>query len=344
MVNKVILESIQKINELKQLLTTRSKIVITTHQNPDGDAIGSVLGLSLFFQKCGHEVQPIVPNEYPEFLQWLPDNKTVINYNKRKKTADQIFAEADMIFQLDYNDSKRINDMQDIVNSVKAKKIMIDHHPYPQLKVDFSLSSTTVSSTAELIYEFIHALDGGDLIDKSIATCIYTGILTDTGCFSYNSSHARTFEIVSQLLRLKIEKDEIYRHVYENFSARRMQLLGYCLNEKMQVFPEFNTALITINLEEQKRYDFATGDSEGFVNLPLSIKGVHFSAFFMEKKDKIKISFRSRGKFAVNSFSEKYFSGGGHTNASGGESELSLNDTIKKFIDLLPQYAQDLKT
>jgi phosphoesterase RecJ-like protein len=233
--------------------------------------------------------------------------------------------------------------MMDAIVSSKARKVMIDHHPFPLLQVDFSLSFTEVSSTAELIYEFILALNGQQHMNKSIATCIYTGIMTDTGCFSYNSSRTRTFEIVSHLLSYAIKKDAIYHQVYDNFSLQRMRLLGYSLNEKMQVFPEFHTALISISLDEQKRYDFVTGDSEGFVNYPLSIKGIRFSAFFMEKKDKVKISFRSRGSFPVNAFSEKHFSGGGHLNAAGGESLLSLNDTIKKFIGLLPKYIQELK-
>jgi phosphoesterase RecJ-like protein len=343
MTNTVSLESVQNIDELKNLLTNRSKIVITTHQNPDGDAMGSVLAMSLFLKKYGHDVWVIVPNEYPEFLQWLPGNNEVLSYHKGKKSADEIITKADLIFQLDYNDSKRASDMWEIIASSSAKKIMIDHHPYPQIPVDFSLSFTQVSSTAELIYEFMVMLNGYELIDKSIATCLYVGIMTDTGCFSYNSSHSRTFEIVAQLLKQKIEKDEIYRHVYESFSVQRMRLFGFCLNEKMQVFPKYHTAFISISMEEQKRYEFATGDSEGFVNLPLSIKGIWFSAFFMEKKDKIKISFRSRGKFPVNTFSEKYFSGGGHLNASGGESQLTLNETIKKFIDLLPQLAKELE-
>jgi bifunctional oligoribonuclease and PAP phosphatase NrnA len=343
MTNTVSLESVQNIDELKNLLTNRSRIVITTHQNPDGDAMGSVLALSLFLKKNGHDVRAIVPNEYPEFLQWLPDNNEVISYHRGKKSADEIISKADIIFQLDYNDPKRSSEMKDIIASSKGKKIMIDHHPYPQMTVDFSISFTQVSSTSELIYEFIVALNGQEFMDKSIATCLYVGIMTDTGCFSYNSSHSRTFEIVAQLLKHKIEKDEIYRHVYESFSVHRMRLFGYCLNEKMQVFPEYHTAFISISLEEQKRYEFTTGDSEGFVNLPLSIKDIWFSAFFMEKKDKIKISFRSRGKFPVNAFSEKYFSGGGHLNASGGESELTLNETIKKFVALLPQLSKELE-
>jgi len=328
--------------DIKELLSNRSDIVITTHQNPDGDALGSMLGLFLFLRKMGHEVSVISPNDYPEFLQWLPGNEFVLDFTRKKKQVTRAIQEAQIIFYLDHNDSKRGGDMKEVLASSQARRIMIDHHPYPQLNVDFSISRTEVSSTAELVYEFMQDLGGAELIDKDIAECLYTGIMTDTGCFSYNSSRMRTFEIASQLLGYSIEKDEIFRKVYDNFSAYRMRLLGYCLNEKMQVFPEFRTAFMSLSLEEQERYNFATGDSEGFVNYPLSIKGVCFTALFIERKDKIKISFRSRGTFAVNTFSEKYFSGGGHTNAAGGESNLSLGETIRKFIDLLPEFAQEL--
>ncbi len=330
------------LNGIKELLNNRSKIVITTHQNPDGDALGSVLGLYWFLKKMGHEVSAISPNDYPEFLQWLPGNDIVLDYTRKKRQVVKSIEEAEIIFYLDHNDSNRGGDMKDFLAASKAKRIMIDHHPYPQLNVDYAISKTEVSSTAELIYEFILDMDGGKFMDKDIAECLYTGIMTDTGCFSYNSSRTRTFEIASQLLGFSIDKDEIYRRIYDNFSAQRMRLLGYCLNEKMQVFPEFSTAFMSLSIEEQDRYNFTTGDSEGFVNYPLSIKGVCFTALFIERKDKVKISFRSRGTFRTNSFSEKNFSGGGHTNAAGGESNLSLKDTIQKFIDLLPQYAQEL--
>lgn len=335
---------VEEIKEIKEILAIPSKIVITSHLNPDGDALGSMLGLYWFLKNEGHDVSPVSPNDYPEFLQWLPGNDAVIDFARKKKLATKIIEEAEVIFFLDHNDPKRGGDMKEVLSLTKAKKIMIDHHPYPQLDVDFAISRTDASSTAELIYEFIQDMDGNKLMNKDIAECLYTGIMTDTGCFSYNSSRKRTFEIAAHLLTFDINKDEIFRKVYDNFSAQRMRLLGYCLNEKMQVYPEFHTAFISLTIEEQERYNFAVGDSEGFVNYPLSIKGICFTALFVERKDKIKISFRSRGAFPSNSFSEKYFSGGGHLNAAGGESILSLSETIQKFIDLLPQYAQELNS
>lgn len=324
---------------IKSLLTKGSKIIVTTHLNPDGDALGSMLGLYWFLKGLECDVTPISPNDYPEFLQWMPGNEVVLDHSKRKNYSNKLISEADIIFFLDYNDAKRGGDMKDALAASKAKKVMIDHHPFPQLSVDITISRTEASSTAELVYEFIQSIGGGSYMNKIIAECLYTGIMTDTGCFSYNSSRTRTFEIASQLINFSIDKDGIFSRIYDNFSAQRMRLLGYCLNEKMQVFPEYRTAFISISLEEQDRFNFTTGDSEGFVNYPLSIKGVCFTALFVERKDKVKISFRSRGAFPVNTFSEKYFSGGGHLNAAGGESMLSLNETIQKFKDLLPLHA-----
>jgi len=339
----VILEDSIDVAELQKALINKSKIVITTHVNPDGDAIGSVLGLFGYLEKTGHEVYAITPNDYPEFLQWMPDNNKVIDFSRKTIQSKEIIKSADIIFFLDYNDSKRGGEMKDDLLESKAIKVLIDHHPFPQLIANHRLSYTEVSSTCELIYELLVAIGGTKIINKNIAECLYTGIMTDTGCFSYNCSRVRTFEIVAELLEYGIGKNEIYHLVYDNFSVNRMRLLGYCLNEKMQYYPEYRVAFISLTIEEQKRFDFNVGDTEGFVNYPLSIKGVVFSALFIERKDKIRISFRSRGDFSVNLFSGKHFSGGGHLNAAGGESILSMDETIKKFTDLLPSYANDLK-
>jgi phosphoesterase RecJ-like protein len=327
-------------SRLKEILALRPEIVITTHVNPDGDAIGSLLGLYLYFKKQGFPVSAITPNEYPEFLQWLPGNTDVIDYSRKKNTANKLIENAGIIFQLDYNDNKRGGDMDEVLQKAKAHKVMIDHHPNPQLKSDFLISVTEVSSTAELIFEFITHLSGFETFDNEIATCIYTGIMTDTGCFNFNSSRPRTFEIVAGLLKYEIQKDEIFRQVYDNFSENRMRLLGYCLSENMHVIPELKAAYISISLEEQERFKFVTGDSEGFVNYPLSIKGVKFTALFTERKDKVKISFRSRGNFPANLFAGNHFAGGGHVNAAGGETDLSLTEAIHKFTELLPQYSK----
>ena len=255
-----------------------------------------------------------------------------------------MIAKADFIFFLDYNEVKRSAEMQESLMASKAVKVMIDHHPSPQLEVPYPFSVTQASSTCELVYEFIDALGLTNLMNTEIATCIYTGLMTDTGCFSYNSSRPRTFEIVAQLLRLSIDKDGIAHNIFDSYSETRMRLLGYCLNDKMRVFPELHAAYMSVNMSDQERFRFTSGDSEGFVNYPLSIKGVCFTAFFTEKKEKVKISFRSRGSFPANDFAAKHFSGGGHKNAAGGESLLSLSETIKKFEELLPLYEKELNS
>jgi phosphoesterase RecJ-like protein len=327
---------------LVEWLDTPSDIVLTTHQNPDGDAVGSLLAMYGFLIKKGHHVTPIIPNEFPDFLQWLPGKEAVIDYTKQKERADIMIRQAKIIIFLDYNDYKRGAEMQHVLAAASAFKIMIDHHPAPRLEANVAISVTEAGSTCELVYEVIEALEHHHLIDKNVATCIYTGIMTDTGNFSYSSSRPRTFEVVARLLERGIDKDEISHNVFDNYSEYRMRFLGFCLNEKMQVFHKYHTAFMAITMAEQERFKFNTGDSEGFVNFPLSIKGICFTAFFTERKDKVKISFRSRGNFAANAFAEANFGGGGHLNAAGGESYLPLNETIQKFIDLLPQYEKAL--
>ena len=334
----MILKEKREISEIKEILAQKPSAVVTTHQNPDGDALGSMLALYHFLTKLGLSVTPISPNDYPEFLHWMPGNDKVLDSAKRQSKARRTVKEADVIFMVDFNEYKRSGDMEKLLSHSNAVTILIDHHPSPKIEPKYRFSYTEVSSTAELIYEFIDALGMKSMIDRDIAQCIYTAMMTDTGCFSFNSSRPRTFEIVANLLSFDIGKDEIYRKVYDNFSANRMRLLGYSLNDKMKVFPEYRCAFISISIEEQNRFSFETGDSEGFVNYPLSIGGVVFSALFIEKADKIKISFRSRGTFPVNLFSGKHFSGGGHLNAAGGESNLSLDQTIEKFVGLLPEY------
>jgi phosphoesterase RecJ-like protein len=328
---------------LTEVLATKPRILITTHANPDGDAIGSMLGLYLALKKEGYTVSAISPNEYPDFLSWMPGNEEVKDFTKNRSHARMLIREADVIFHLDYNEIKRSGEMAESLAASPAFKVMIDHHPNPQLETNLSISRTEASSTAELIYEFLSELFPQPF-NKEICECIYTGIMTDTGCFSYSSSRPRLFEIVSKLLEFGIAKDDISRNVFDNYSESRMRLLGYCLNEKMQVLPQYNTAFMSLSLEEQLRFNFTTGDSEGFVNYPLSIKGIRFTALFVERKDRVKISFRSRGSFPANAFSKEHFGGGGHLNAAGGESFLSLSETIQKFLALLPNYSEMLNS
>lgn len=285
----------------------------------------------------------LVPNDYPENLHWIPGQEHVVVFFKQKYTAIDYLSKADMLFLVDFNEVRRCGDMFEHCEKFTGTKILIDHHPNPDGYADFIISDTGASATAELVYELIVETGNRNLLDRPIAEALFAGILTDTGALSYNTPKPRIFEIVGELLMLGIDKDRIHANIYDNFSHNRMQLLGYCLNEKMVYLPEWNTAFISITREELANYKFQPGDTEGFVNYPLSIKGVVFTALFMEKDDRIKISFRSKGAFATNKFAAMHFDGGGHLNASGGESQLDMQQTLTKFKDLLAQYSEELK-
>ena len=326
-----------QIDLLKSKLIPGTSVVLVPHKGPDGDAMGSVLALWLYLKKIEINAHVIIPDEYPGFLAWLPGNESVINYYLNRKTASAIISEASIIFHVDHNDVERTGQMSEDLKKSSAMRVLLDHHRDAVLKPDISLHNPDSSATAELIYYLITGMSGPDAIDKDIATCIFTGIMTDTGCFSYNSSYPELYNVIEALLLKGIDKDYIYGKVYDNFSADRMRLLGDCLR-RMEVLPEHNAAIMSLSLEEQKVFSFVTGDAEGFVNYPLSIKGIKFSVFFTEKENCIRISFRSRGSFAVNDFAAKYFNGGGHTNAAGGESFLSLPETIDYFKKCLIEF------
>ena len=331
-----------EIQSLVNLLSQKVSVVIVTHINPDGDAIGSSMGLYHFLKTRISDIKVITPNDYPAFLKWMDPDNHILPYDKNKEKAIEIVEKADVIFCLDFNDFVRLKEFGKYLNKAKAKRVLIDHHPEPKARVDYSFSDTSASSTAELVYKFIAKHYPGEIVSSLSASCIYSGILTDTGCFSYSSSNPETYIICSELLKCGINKDSIYNSIYNNYSEKRMRLMGYCLNEKMVVLPDNCAAYITLTKEDQENYSFEMGDSEGFVNLPFSIKNILFTALFIEKKDYVKISFRSRGSFSVNDFSAKHFNGGGHRNAAGGESNISLDDTIKRFNDLLPLYKEEL--
>ena len=319
-------------------------IVITTHMNPDGDALGSSLGLYHFLKLSGKNVNVITPNSYPDFLHWLPGDEEVIEFHKKSNKAANLISRADTIFFLDFNEEKRIGKMGELVmENERATKILIDHHPDPVAKCDIEISDIRVSSTAELVFYLLSFVNKNLLVNKTVCECLFTGIMTDTGCFSFNSSRPSTYEAVAAMLQSGIDKDRIYNFVYNNFSEHRMKLLGFSLDKKMKVIPEYRTAYISLTMEEMKKYKFSTGDTEGFVNFPLSIKGIVFSVLFLEKKDRIKLSLRSKGDFPANDVAKKHFGGGGHRNAAGGELKMSLSETLDKFESLLPDYASLLK-
>ena len=311
-----------------------ANVVLLTHRNPDGDAIGSTLAMALLFKKAGHKTTVVLPNDSPGFLKWMPGFDLVVVHKHKSAEADRLIRQAHYIISLDYNDISRIDEYRDAYNATGAYKVLVDHHPNPQLDADEVFSDTSVSSTCELVGTLLEP----QWIDAEIATCLYTGIMTDTGCFSHNSSQVQTYQVISLLLEKGVDKDAVYDRIYNNFTFDRMRLMGYCLAQKMVHLPEFQTAYISLTADELQAYNYKMGDTEGFVNLPLSIRGVQRSALFIERDNIIKISLRSKGEIAVNTILSDHFQGGGHRNAAGGQSELSMEETIAKFTQLLPAY------
>ena len=315
---------------LKILLSSPKKIVITTHRGPDGDAMGSSLGLMHLLKQFRHNVHVITPNSYADFLHWMPGNEDVIVFEDKEEEANEITKNADLIFLLDFSHISRIADFADTVSNSNATKILIDHHQDPDMEIaDIIFSDTTACSTAQLLYEVIDAMDLTNHINKEIAECLYVGIMTDTGSFKYSSTTAKTHHIIAELIATGAENAKIHDLIYDNSSANRMKILGYCLNKKLLLYPENNSAVISLTAEELEQFNFKKGDTEGVVNYALAIKGIVFAVFIAEKDGMVKLSLRSKGNFKVNEIANKYFSGGGHMNASGGISEVSVNETIK---------------
>lgn len=332
-------------SKFKSLIKKSENIVIVTHYNPDGDAMGSSLALYNYLIKIGKKTTVVTPNEYPDFLHWLPGNKKVIKYSNDPKKVGKLIDLSDLIFTLDFNNYSRLEGLGDLLGSSSAKKVIIDHHQQPDNYATLYYHDVKACSTCQLVYEFIVGLGGKKLIDKDIAACIYTGIMTDTGSFRFDSTTADTHHIIGELLNTGIKPSDIHGAIYDTYSESRMKLLGYCLTEKMVVLPEFQTAYISLNEKELNRFHFQKGDTEGIVNYPFGIKGIKFCAFFSESEGKIKISFRSKGKFDVNQFARKHFNGGGHINAAGGRGNSpDLTKTINEFKSLLTDYKKAILT
>ncbi|MBG6109484.1 phosphoesterase RecJ-like protein [Flavobacterium sp. CG_9.10] len=327
---------IQDIQAIQLLLSTPKKIAIIPHRGPDGDAMGSTLGLYHFLLKNHHQPVVVSPNEFPDFLAWMPGSETVKIYEKDKENCTKILEEAELIFTLDFNALHRVGEMENVLNKLKAPFVMIDHHQKPDDYAAFTYSDTSFGSTCEMLYNFISLLGKKSDIDKTIGTCIYTGILTDSGSFRFPKTTGNTHRIVAELIDLGVENTEIPTLLFDNSSYGRLQLLGRAL-QNMKVITEHKTAYTTLTQDELNSFDYVKGDTEGIVNYGLSIKGINFTAIFIENKEEkiIKISFRSQGDFDVNQFARDYFHGGGHRNAAGGKSELSMQETINKFEDLV---------
>ena len=338
MLSKVISQA--NVDHVEKRFERADKIVIVSHVSPDGDAIGSSLGLWHFLNSQDKTVHVIVPNAFPDFLKWMPGAKEIIQYNRYKEFADKLIMEADVICCLDFNVLSRIDEMEEIVRVSPGRKMMVDHHLYPGDFARIVISHPQISSTSELVFRLICQLGNFSDITKEAAECIYTGMMTDTGGFTYNSNDREIYLIIGELLSKGIDKDEIYRNVFNTHSEGRLRLMGYVLYEKMQVFPLFNSALITLSREEQQKFQYKKGDTEGFVNMPLSMKDICFSVFLREdtEKDMIKVSLRSVGTFPCNQVAAEFFNGGGHLNASGGEFYGPMEEAVALFKQALVKY------
>ncbi|MES2411303.1 MAG: bifunctional oligoribonuclease/PAP phosphatase NrnA [Bacteroidota bacterium] len=321
---------------IQNLLATPKKIAIIPHRSPDGDAMGSTLALYHFLLKLNHKPVVISPNDFPNFLAWLPGSETVLIYENDKENCTKILNEAELVFTLDFNALHRTGEMEQVLSKLSAPMIMVDHHQKPDIYATVTYSNTAIGSTCEMIYNLISFLDKKTLLDKTIATCIYTGITTDSGSFRFPSTTSKTHRIVAELIDLGIDNSEIHNSLFDDNSANRLQLLGKAL-QNIKVFPEYKTAYITLSQKELDEFHYQKGDTEGVVNYGLSIKGIHFAAIFIEHRDEniIKISFRSQGNFDVNQFAREHFNGGGHINAAGGKSYESLKATTNKFEELI---------
>lgn len=330
--------TIQDIQAVQELLAAPKKIAIIPHRGPDGDAMGSTLALYHFLLKNNHQPVVMAPNEFPDFLAWLPGSETVEVYEKEREKCTAILKEAELIFTLDFNALHRTGEMETVLKTLTVPFIMIDHHQKPDDYATVMYSDTQFGSTCEMIYNFITHLGQKSSIDKTIATCIYTGILTDSGSFRFPKTTGNTHRIVADLIDLGVENTVIPTLLFDNSSYNRLQLLGRAL-QNMQLIPEKQTSYITLTQAELNEFHFVKGDTEGIVNYGLSIKGIVFSAIFIENQEEkiIKISFRSQGAFDVNEFARNHFNGGGHINAAGGKSEESLSATVAKFEELVHQ-------
>ena len=332
-----------RILEITAELAKAENIVIVPHKGPDGDAIGSTLGLMHFLKNKGHKATVIAPNDYPHFLKWLPGNDEVIIYEAEKERSDKLIAEAEMVFTLDFNDLSRSGLMYDSLVASEAVFVMIDHHQEPADYAHYTYSNSEMSSTCEMVYRFIDKLRASKKITPEIATCLYTGIMTDTGSFRFNSTSSDTHRVIADLIDKGAKNAQIHNNIFDTNSENKLQLLGTAL-QNLKVNKDLRTAYISLSQEELDKNNFQKGDTEGFVNYGLSLDGIIFAVIFIEKEneDLIKISFRSKGDFDVNKFARAHFEGGGHINAAGGKSNLSMNDTIVKFNKILPEYKEEL--
>ena len=336
----------KNIQAFKALIDVPGRMVIITHFKPDADALGSSLGLAGFLKKKGHLVTVITPSDYPAFLSWMPGNAEVVALSNEsrepEKKAKTAIAAADAIFCLDFSSLKRIEDLEESVRTAPGKKILIDHHLDPEQFADFEQWNARAASTAGLVFQLIEQMGEKQLVDANIANCLYAGVMTDTGGFRHSNTTQTEFLIASELTGLGANPSYVAKQIYDTNSLERLKLTGFVLSKKLQVVPDYHTAYITLTSDELKQFSSQTGDTEGLVNYGLSIKGIKLSVLMYDRKEEIKLSFRSLGDFSVNEMARKYFEGGGHKNASGGTSRVSLEETLQRFLKILPEYKAQL--
>ncbi len=334
----------QHISALKELLQEPKEILITTHHKPDADALGSSLGLAGYLKKKGHLVTVVTPSDYPSFLNWMNGHHDVIAYDPKinHELVQKIFSQANVIFCLDFSSLSRINELGPFVQQSAATKVLIDHHLEPEDFAQLVFSDTSAAATAELVFEVIRDLGDQALIDVQIGECLYAGIMTDTGSFRHPSTSRNVHLIIAELLHIGVNTSNIHRLIYDSHTETRLRFLGYVLKDKLTVLREYRTAYIAITADELKQYDSKTGDTEGLVNFALSIEGVVFAALIIDRGGAVKMSFRSVGSFSVNDFARKHFQGGGHRNAAGGISYLPLQKTLNQFLQIVPEYKDQL--
>ena len=331
---------------LSHLISDAQTILVTCHKSPDGDAIGSCLGWAEYLRSLGKDPVVIVPDQYPDFLTWLPNTEKIVRYDKHREKCDMLLKIADLVFCLDFNTPSRVEDMQQSLVASPAKRVLIDHHLHPDVPTVLSISKPEASSTCELVFRIVWQLGGFSRINKQFAIPIYCGMMTDTGGFTFNSSNPEIFYIISELLTKRIDKDRIYRNVYHNYSEDRLRLMGYVMYEKLVYLPEFHAAFYTLTKEEQQRFHFIKGDAEGLVNIPQQIKGLKLSISLREdteKRNLIWVSLRSVDDFPCNKMAEEFFNGGGHLNASGGRVNGTMEEAVETVNKAIQAYSSLLK-
>ena len=333
-------------SQLEQLITTAYNILITCHKSPDGDAIGSCLGWAEYLRMRGKEITVIVPDQFPDFLMWLPNTEKIVRYDKHKEKCDMLFKIADLVFCLDYNATSRVSDMEPALVSSPAPKVLIDHHLDPDVPAVLTISVPEASSTSELVFRIVWQMDGFKNLGRQFAIPIYCGMMTDTGGFLYNSSRPEIYFIIGELLTKHIDKDRIYRNVYHNYSEDRIRLMGYVMYEKLTYLPEYHAAYYAITKDELRRFHFVKGDAEGLVNIPQQIKGLRLSISLREDTEKKKlvwVSLRSVDQFPCNKMAAEFFNGGGHLNASGGHLDMTMDEAVETVRRAIIAYADMLK-